>query len=263
MINKLRDKWKRLDTRMQDFIVASPFLFLIFLDSSNFSKPISPNFSQINVLLLLPIVFIEGVVYWDMFKLLANELMHVWLLLFPPKNFEFDKHQKKIISKYLDDILSNFDRPDHQFILACIIDKSPMNKEVRYSKYSKLIKSKYLPMFYKIDRHRSKLPRNDVEIAIEHKILSKDFWINFNISNKEEFEQDLISSPETEYTYILSSDKYTVAIGFYLKLSLEFDGYTGEEIRETRKTIAKSKIKTSKNIIKSMIKEIDEMIHNK
>lgn len=68
MTNKLRDKWKRLDTRIQDFIVVSPLLILIFLNSTNSSKSISPTSSQVSILFLLPIVFIELVVYWGMFK---------------------------------------------------------------------------------------------------------------------------------------------------------------------------------------------------
>lgn len=270
MINLLLEKWRKLDTRIKDFIIASLIFLVVSKYSSTVSKPIFPTSSQFHVLILLPIVFIELVVYWNMFKLFVNELMHVWLILFPPSNFKYlskiDKDQKAIISQYLDEIRSNFDRRDHQFVLACIIDKSPISRELRYSKYSRLIKSEYLPMFYKIYRDRLELAGNDVKITsrvTEHKILSKDFWMNFNILNREEFEEDLISSPETEYTYIRSSDRHTIAIGFYLKLSLEFDGYRGEEIRRIRETIARETIRSTKDIINQMINKIDEMIHDK
>lgn len=215
MINKLRDKWKRLDTRIQDFIVVSPFLLLIFMNSTNSAKPISSTSSQINVLLLLPIVFIEGVVYWDMFELFT----------------------KKLFTKESESVISESDKKDFESKLKTAIDYfQKMNDSYRFVA---LLNPHNFEVLIENERVSEKDTYINKEYALKKiKKILKDKKNSSNNNYSEYREKDSFIS-------IILIKKYSLVIAFYTTvpwMNLNADVETEERFFKIRLTNAKREV---------------------
>jgi hypothetical protein len=214
------------------------------MDSTNYSKPIFPNSSQINVLLLLPIIFVEGVVYWDMFKFFAIELKHILTYLIPPKEIKLElpiEISEKISEESLKEILQPFRLMNYSSIIGFYLDISPLINSGNYSKYSSLKVIDEISKFPEISSDSTS--KEFVKKALK-KINSIKFWTDNKILKNKKFETNFNFDPERkklQFAIFHVSSKYPIAIVVYLTCLYEAD-FVMKGIFQTSVSLAQDKI---------------------